>query len=131
MSKKKIVQIVSIALFLVAVFLLIPFTDWKNNTSVICFLSLVLATFASIISIFIPTGYTYSFKEIDWKIGNENDFVLVVKANKHGIGNHPQVQVFRKKDDSFEEVEMAYEHKENGNIIISANIAFAGKVIIK
>lgn len=131
MSKKKIVQIIAITLLLVALILLMPYTKWKDNNSVIGFISLVLATFGSIISIFIPTGYSYSFKETDWRKSEENDFELTIKSKKHGIGNSPQIQVFRNHEGSFEEVEVSSKHKENGTIIINASISFNGKVIVK
>lgn len=131
MSKKKITQIISIALLLVAVFLLIPYNNWKNNNPIIVFLSLVFGTLGSIISIFIPTVYIYSFIDTAWKKTKENDFELTVKAKKHGIGNSPQIQVFMKQEDSFEEIVVPTKHKENGNIIISANMTFNGKIIVK
>ena len=66
MSKKRIVQIIAIVFLVIAVILLIPNTKWTENTSVWGFISLVFGTLGSIISIFIPTTYTFSFLESDW-----------------------------------------------------------------
>ncbi len=131
MSKKRKVQIFAIAFLVIAVILLIPNTKWTENTSVLGFISLVLGTLGSIISIFIPTTYTFSFLESDWHKNSEsNDFSLLIAAKKHGLGDSPQVQTFLRNDKTFEEVGVSSNHDEKGNITIGVNSTFSGKVII-
>ncbi len=98
MSKKKVVQIIALAFLLIAVVLLVPNTKWRDTSSVWGFISLVCGTLGSIISIFIPTTYTYYFTDKEWNKNMEGDFSLKIKANKHGLGNSPQVQTFLKKE---------------------------------
>lgn len=131
MSKKRTVQRTAIAFLLFAVILLIPNTDWSTKTSILGFFSLVLGTLGSIISIFIPTSYTYFFFEEDWKRNEQsNNYSLLITAKKHGLGNSPKVQTLRKNDLHFEEVGVSSHHDKKGNIIIGATITFEGKVIV-
>lgn len=131
MSKKRKVQIAAICLLLLAVILLLFSTDWNDKTAVLGFIILVIGTLGSIVSIFIPTDYTFNFIITDWKRNEvENDYFLFIKATKHGIGKSPQVQTFQKNKDIFENVGVSSHHDENGNITISANSPFNGKVII-
>ncbi|HLO44074.1 MAG TPA: hypothetical protein VK175_07070 [Leadbetterella sp.] len=133
MSKKKIVQIISIVFLVIAVLLLIPNTNWKDDTSVLGFISLVCGTLGSIISIFIPTTYTFMFIETDWKkdVADEG-FCIIIPSKKHGLGNSPQTQTFLKnKMNTYEEVGVASNHDENGNVTIGATLVFEGKAIIK
>lgn len=131
MSKKRIIQIIAVALLLIAVLLLIPNTRWTENTSVLGFISLIFGTLSSIISIFIPTTYTFNFLESDWHKNNaSNVFSLHITAKKHGLGDSPQVQTFLLKDRHYEEVGVDSRHDENGNIIIGASLTFSGKVKI-
>jgi len=131
MSKKRKVQIAAICLLLLAVILLFSSTNWNDKTSVWGFFSLVIGTLGSIISIFIPTDYTFNFIITDWKRNEiENDYFLLIKATKHGIGKSPQVQTFQKNKDIFENIGVSCHQDENGNITISANSTFNGKVII-
>jgi len=129
MSRKKIVQRLAIVLLGIAVIFLIPNTSWNERTSVVGFISLLCGTLGSLISIFIPTNYTYSFCKSDW-IKESNDFSLFIAANKHGLGNSPQVKTFSRNNDTFEEVGVYIHHDENGNITIGATDTFDGKVII-
>lgn len=131
MSKKRIVQIIAVAFLLIAVILFIPNTKWTENTSVLGFISLVFGTLGSIISIFIPTTYTFNFLKSDWHKNNDsNDLSLHIAAKTHGLGDSPQVQTFLIKDKHYEEVGVASHHDEKGNITIGANSTFSGKVII-
>ncbi len=132
MSKKRLAQIIAVAFLLIAVILLIPNTKWTEITSVIGFISLIFGTLGSIISIFIPTTYTFNFLESDWHKNTESkDYSLHITAKKHGLGNSPQVQIFSLKDKQYEEVICASHHDEKGNITIGANLISSGKVIIK
>lgn len=131
MSKKRKVQIVAIALLVIAVIFLIPNTDWREATSIWGFLILVFGTLGSIISIFIPTSFTFSFTDSDWKeAGENNEFNLFISAKKHGLGNSPKIQAFYKNENTYEEVGVVSEHDEKGNITIGANGVFSGKIII-
>lgn len=131
MSKKKIVQLIAITLLLVAVILLIPNTNWRDNSSIFGFVSLVLGTLGSIISIFIPSTYTFSFIESDWQKNIEsNNYSLLIAAKKHGLGNSPQVQTFLRTEMTYEECVVSSHHDKKGNITIGANKTFSGKVII-
>lgn len=131
MSRKKIVQIIAICLLLLAVVMLLYSTNLSDTTSVIGFSSLVIGTLGSILSIFIPTVYNFYFTETDWiKNDIENDYYLIIQVKKHGIGNSPQVQTFQNNNNAFEEVGVSSNHDEKGNVTISANSTFKGKVII-
>lgn len=130
-SNKKIVQFIAVAFLIVAVLFLIPNTEWTKNTSVLGFVSLVCGTLGSVISIFIPTTFTFIFSESDWRrFGERNGFNLIISAKKHGAGRSPQVQTFLKNEMGYEEVEVVLQQDEKGNITINANIKFNGKVII-
>jgi hypothetical protein len=131
MSIKKIVQIIAIAFLVIAVLLLIPKTNWSENTSVWGFISLVLGTIGSIISIFIPTSYSFNFIESDWKKNEtSNGYNLTITTKKHGMGNSPQAQTFKKANENYQEVGVYLHHDEKGNITIGANVIFNGKVIV-
>jgi hypothetical protein len=131
MSRKRIVQIIAICLLLLAVAFLLYSTNWNETKSAIGFYSLVFGTLGSIISIFIPTVYTFNFTDTDWKKNEiENDYFLIIQAKKHGIGNSPQVQTFQKSNNAFEEVGVSSHHDKKGNVTIGANSTFKGKVII-
>jgi hypothetical protein len=131
MSKKRIIQIIAIGFLVIAVILLIPNTDWTKSTSLWGFTSLVCGALGSVISIFIPTTYTFVFLESDWQKNDENnDFSLLISAKKHGLGNSPQVQTYLRNNQTFEEVGVNSNHDERGDIIIWANSIFNGKVII-
>ena len=131
MSKKRLVQIIAITFLVIAVILLIPNTNWTENTSIFGFFSLVLGTLGSIISIFIPTSFTFCFIESDWQKNIEsNDFRLLIAAKKHGLGKSPQVQTYLRNSKTYEEVGVSSHHDDIGNIIIGANSTFTGKAII-
>lgn len=133
MSKKKKTQRISVTLLIFAVLLLIPNTKWTDNTSFLGFISLVLGTLGSVISVFIPNKYVFYFTRTDWKnfSGNE-DFYIKISCKKHGLGNSPETRIFSQKDiNIFEEVFVESNHDENGNITIFAGQVFTGKAIIK
>lgn len=130
-SKKRKIQLTAVAFLILAVLLLIPNTEWSVNTSVYGFVSLVIGTIGSIISIFIPTSHTYNFNKFDWgKSSNSDEFSLYIKADKHGVGNSPQTQVFLRDNNDYQEVVIYSSHDNKGNIIISACETFDGKVVI-
>ena len=131
MSKKRTLQGIAILLLLLAAGLLIPGTKWQENSSMFGFISLALGTVSSIISMFIPTSYTFKFSHSDWQTNVvSSDFSVFVEAKKHGIGRSPQVQTFIKKDKIYEEMGVLSHHDEKGNITISANSTFIGKSVI-
>ncbi|UFH35747.1 hypothetical protein [Flavobacterium acetivorans] len=129
MSTKKIIQIIAVTFLIIAVILLVPNTNWQKSSSVLGFISLVCGTLGSIISIFVPTTYTYNFKEDNWA-NDSNGFTLYIKAKKHGLGNSPQVQTFLKDGLMYQEVGVSSNHDEKGNVTIGANSLFSGKVVI-
>ncbi len=130
MSKKKVVQIIAVTFLLIAGALLIPNTKWSDTSAVWGFSSLIFGTLGSIISIFIPITYTYYFSYKEWNKNIDGTFSLEIKANKHGIGNSPQVQTFSKKESTYQKVGVSSHHDEKGNVLIIANSTFKGKVII-
>ncbi len=130
MSKKKKIQLIAIAFLLIAIALLIPNTDWSKSTSVYGFISLIFGTIGSLISIFIPTSYTYTFDISSWENDKEEAYQLIIPSDVHGLGKAPHVQTFEKNDDSYEEVGVDCKHDNIGNVIIGANSTFVGKVII-
>ncbi|MFW5872041.1 MAG: hypothetical protein ACOCUT_02945 [bacterium] len=130
MSKKKKVQLAAIIFLLIAVILLIPNTDWNQSTPVWGFVSLIIGTSGSILSISIPTSYTYYFDKTNWLKDNEGGLQLFISSKKHGLGKAPHVQTFEKNNNSFDEVGVSVKHDQKGNVIISATATFEGKVIL-
>jgi hypothetical protein len=131
MSKKRIVQIIAIGFLVIAVILLIPNTDWTKSTSIWGFISLSFGTLGSVISIFIPTTYTFDFLESDWQKNDEsNEFSLLISAKKHGLGNSPQVQIYIRKNEVFQKYDVNSYQDKKGNITIKTTRSFIGKVII-
>ncbi len=131
MPRKKLVQLISTALLLLGVILLIPGTDWHSKASTFAFVSVLVGTIGSIVSIFIPSNYTLYFECEDW-IQSDEDSFLTVKASKHGQGTSPTVQVFIKNKDSYDEVGAGTAHDKDGNVTVSASRTFtmAGKLVI-
>jgi len=130
MSLKRKVQISAIVFLLLAIILLIPNTDWTKQTSVFGFVSLILGTAGSIISIFIPTSFVYQFLEKSWTIIEPRENTLTISAKKHGMGRSPQVQTFLKSNSGYEEVGVLTSIDEKGNVTIGASSTFSGKIIV-
>lgn len=131
MSRRKKIQMFSISLSLISVLILLCTSNWNEKTSIIGFCILAIGTLGSILSIFIPNDYTFNFTKSDWQKNEiENDYFLIIEEKKHGIGNSPLVQTFRDNNNTFEEVSISSHQDEVGNITISANSKFKGKVII-
>ena len=107
-----------------------------NNQISICsfsFLVMVAGTLGSVISVFIPNKYTFAFDDNVWRKnnGNTSNYKLLIEKRKHGIGKNPTVKVFEynKNNDNYEEVSCD-KTIDNGDVILSANSIFSGKVII-
>ena len=98
MSKKKKIQLIAVAFLLIAIPLLIPNTDWSKSTSIYGFLSLIFGTTGSLISIFIPTSYTFSFDTSKWENDNKGAYQLIIPSKTHGLGKAPHVQTFERND---------------------------------
>lgn len=130
MSKKKIIQIIAIVFLLLAIYLLIPNTDWGKSTSIYGFISLICGTCGSILSIFIPSSYTYYFDSQSWGQDRKLGYQLIISSKKHGLGKAPHIQTFERVSDSFEEVGVACKHDIKGNVSIASSAVFEGKVII-
>jgi hypothetical protein len=84
MTRKKLVQLISIVLLSLGVVLLIPGTDWHNKASTLAFGSILLGTLGSIISLFIPTTYTYYFTPKERIAEGERSKILIIKASLLG-----------------------------------------------
>jgi hypothetical protein len=128
-SKKQLIQIIAAAFLITAIVLLIPFTNWLDNTSIYGFISLVIGTLGSIISIFIPTSFVYEFKEEDWDKKGERDYLLTIASKKHGLGSSSQVQTFMKQGEKLSMVGVSTTIDINGNIYVNSSQRFAGKII--
>jgi hypothetical protein len=132
MSRKKVFQLISIIFLVVGVLLSVPGTDWHDTHSTLAFSSLVLGTLGSLISIFIPSNYTFYFTKEDW-IERDNGYkYLFIDASKHGQGISPTVQVFMNNDSVYQEIGAATGHKENGDVSVgvSKTAELSGKVVI-
>ncbi len=130
MSKREIIQGISIALLLIAILFLIPNTEWSNLRSICVFLSLIFGTLGSIISIYIPKSYTYKFDISSWINADRRSFQLIILSKTHGLGKATSVQTFMLNENSYEEVDISHKQDEQGNVIIESNSKFIGKVII-
>jgi hypothetical protein len=126
---KKGIQIFIITTLFLGVILLIPNTDWSKPTSFFGFLSVICGTLASFASIFIPTSFTFLFKESDWT-KYENIFSIEIKSKKHGLGNAPQIQAFKKSKEGYDRVTVDEIQDDQGNITVSASSKFTGKIIV-
>ena len=97
------------------------------------FLVMALGTFGSVMSIFIPNKYSSIFGENDWikNNANTNNYKLLIKKRKHGMGKNPTVKVFEynKNNNKYEEV-ICDTTIDRGNVTLFANSIFSGKVII-
>ena len=102
--------------FLVAgVVMLFPNTNWEDTTSKYGFVSVVLGTLGSIISIFIPSVFVFDFGKETWYKENE-DYIIRIPSRKHGMGKSPQIQTFELQPDGYKEVGLGQGFDENGNI---------------
>jgi len=131
MSKRKIIQLIAIFFLGLAIILLIPNTEWNEKSSVFGFISLVLGTLGSVISIFIPTSFTFHFDDIDWIFNKTNeDYSIIIKSKKHGLGKSLQIQTFMNNSTGYQEVGVSSNQDKKGNITIKAKRTFKGKVIV-
>lgn len=133
MSRKKIVQLISIAFLVAGVLLLLPGTNWRDSNSKLAFFSVLLGTAGSVISVFIPSSYAYYFTDNDWVDGEDGEKSLLIKASKHGQGPSPRVQIFIKEDTIYKEVLTDLSHNSSGDVTVTvAGIlqGDGGKVII-
>ena len=130
MSKKKKYQTFAVFFLIMAILLLIPNTDWSKNNSIFGFISLIVGTIGSIISIYIPTNYTLLIFNKSWSNVNEGEYQLIISSKKHGLGKASHVQTFERVGDSFEEVSVAIRHDMKGDVIIGTSLRFEGKVIL-
>lgn len=131
MSKKKLIQLIAIVFLITAVLLLIPNTNWSEKTSVLGFVSLVCGTLGSIIAIFIPTTYSFTFTTADWHYNEqERDYSLIIKSKVHGIGPSIITQVFENNENGFTEIAVESNHDHNRNVYLKVNRAFSGKAVI-
>ena len=130
MSKAKIIRIIAVILLVFGIILSIPNTEWSDSTSFWSFIILICGTLGSLISIFIPTDYTKIFNEADWEKNSEG-YSLMINAKQHGLGKSPQSITFEKVKNSYKEVIVESNNDNKGNVMISANSTFKGKVVIK
>jgi hypothetical protein len=130
MSKRRKVQILAIAFLIVGLVLSIPNIEWREYPSLMGFIILVCGVMGSLISIFIPTEFSFEFNKSDWNI-KQPDFVIIIDSKKHGLGKTPQIQTFQKTPLGYEKVSLDEHHDNNGNVTIAASMTFVGKVILK
>jgi hypothetical protein len=129
MSRKKIIQILAIILLLIGLIVLVPRTHWKDKTEIIGFLSVAIGTLGSVLSIFIPTNYSYNFREADFE--NDNDsYFIVIHAKTHGLGKSATIKVYKLDEGVFSEVGIDSKIDPLGNVRFSSNIKFNGKIIV-
>jgi hypothetical protein len=130
LSLRKKVQLIAIAFLVIAVVLFIPTTEWSKQNSVLGFISLILGTTGSIISIFIPNSYTFHFDSNTWNYSNSNKYSITVSYKKHGLGKSPKVQTFELDNGIYDEVMVSSGHDLDGSVTIGANKSFDGKIVI-
>lgn len=130
MSTKRIVQVIAVLFLLTSVALSIPNTEWNKGTSVYAFVTLVLGTVGSIISIFIPTSYTYPFDLQNWTSIAENEYKISISKKHHGMGGSPKCEAFMLKDVTYEVVGVHFTQDDKGNISMYASMPFKGKLVI-
>jgi hypothetical protein len=134
MSRKRGYQLISIAFLVVGLLLSVPGTDWGNTNSTLAFISFLLGTLGSVLSIFIPSNYTFLFTNKDWVDNKEGELHLLISASKHGQGTSPTAQVFLKEGDHYQEVITDLTHTSKGDVIVKVNalveMSMNGKVII-
>lgn len=129
---RKLIKVTSISLMICTIIgcIIQLYFDEKTAT-IISLITSILSTIGSIISMFIPSTYTYNFTCNDWESTPDNSYNLFIPATKHELGKTPQVTVFKLNEDgSYEEVinSITCAH---GNITINSNLQINGKVIVK
>lgn len=129
MSKRKITQKTSIFFLALGVFVFVISIDWASNLSVINLIILVLGTLGSIVSVFIPSSYSFKFSKADWKAA-ETSYELVISMQQHGMGRTTNVDVFQNLNDYYEFVLVGISFDIKGNVKLSAIEPFDGKVIM-
>ena len=130
MNKKSIIQYSAVFFLIAGVVMLFPNTNWEDATSKYGFISVVLGTLGSIISIFIPSVFVFEFGKETWYKEND-DYFIRIPSSKHGMGKSPQIQTFEFEKDGYREVGVDQSFDEKGNITIAASSSFKGRIIVK
>lgn len=130
MKKKKKFQTAAIGLFIIAVILLIPNTEWNILPTGSGFIILVLAELIALISVFISAERTFQFEEDNWLKNTDDGYILDIQANEHGFGKSPEVHVFGIVEKSHNQIVVKSEHDKQGNVTINAITRFKGKLVI-
>jgi len=131
MSKKRLIQTLSLFFLAAGLIFIFPATDWSQHNSLLGFFSVLLGTIGSAISLFIPSSYVYQFSVHDWRQDlTHSNFNLIIPHKKHGLGKSPKVQVFEIENGNFQEVGVDVQHDAAGNVMIGANMTFSGKAIL-
>jgi len=130
MNNKLKIKLTSVFFLIAGVVLLFPNTKWEELASIYGFISVVLGTLGSIISIFIPSVFIFEFEDKTW-LKDLDDYVIKIPAKNHGMGKSPQIQTFELEKDGYREVGVDQSFDESGNISIGATTNFRGKIIVK
>jgi hypothetical protein len=130
MNKKSIIQYTAVFFLIAGLVLIFPNTNWQESVSIYGFISVVLGTFGSIISIFIPSVFVMQFDHETWNKGKD-DYFITIPSKKHGMGRSPQMQTFLFRNNEYEEVMLDQRSDSNGKVTIRAINNFTGKIIIK
>jgi|JI9StandDraft_1071089.scaffolds.fasta_scaffold396172_1 hypothetical protein len=130
MLKKENIKWSAISLYLLSFLCL--FIDFEfNRKTIIALIIGGVATLASIIALFIPTNYTFFFEKETWLSSNNGDFDILIPYKNHAQSKSSQISVYIKTElGNFELIEVAIKQDNEGNINLSANNAFKGKVIV-
>lgn len=121
---------ISIGLVVIGTILSLITIDYSKSISVIGVTALILAAITSILSFFLPTKFVYLFESTDWKRKDSGGYFLTVLENQHSMGITSKVNVYMKNERGFEVVGVGIDTSHNGNITISANSTFKGKIVI-
>lgn len=127
---RRILIYISIGLVVVGTVLSLISMDYTKSMSFIGVVALFLAAITSIISFYLPTKYVYYFKSSTWKSKSSGGYFLSVLENQHSMGNTSKVNVYMKNESGYEIVGVLIETSHNGNVMISANSTFTGKIVI-
>lgn len=79
-------------------------------------------------------AYVNNFIVGDWSGPSLGEYTITILATTHDMGTNPMVQVFEKVGVDFEEIEVAVEVTDAGDVIIKVtetpDLRFEGKVLI-
>ena len=129
MTKKIFLRSSSVVLLVISIPIFLINYDGKTSSD-IALTSLCVGVLGSVISIFIPSSYTYEFKNKEWTMDGTNGYIIKIKSSEHSMGNSPIAEVFMYNGKSYELVELETRHDNKGNVTIAANSIFSGKVKI-